>query len=177
MNGATALIQNLPSGTPDYTGYFGALISLDLNRTANAAASDAGAGTDAGDAGGDAGPEPLGQIPSPWTPGNVKGFSFVVTAEPGGPAVPPLRFQAAPTNSVPADDHFCKSLTLTSGSSVDVLFSEIVRNCYDAVPGPAMFADPAGYTQLQNIQWQVSAEVSIAYMFDFCVSDIKPILN
>jgi hypothetical protein len=175
MNGATALIGNLPNGTPDYTGYYGALIGLDLNRLANAAAGDAGA-ADAGDAGGDAGPAPLGQVPGPWTPGTVKGFSFVVTTEPGTPALPPLRFQTAPTNSVPADDHFCKSLTtVTSGVPVDVLFSEIVRNCYDAVPGPAVFADPAGYTQLQNIQWQVSAEVTIAYMFDFCVSDIKPI--
>jgi hypothetical protein len=160
----------------DYTNYWGGLIGVDLNRVANpdAPAETADAGADAGGDGGAAAPV-LGLIAQPWTPGNVVGFSFKID----GPTMPlSLRFQGTPTGSNTDMDHFCNNVTVgTAGGTFTVKFSEIVRNCYDPVPGPAMFADPAGYTQLQNINWQVSANDMIPYPFNFCVSEIKPVLG
>ncbi|MEO8182547.1 MAG: hypothetical protein ABI895_27245 [Deltaproteobacteria bacterium] len=153
----------------NYTDAWGGLIGVDLYRGAppNAAGADAGAG-------GDAGPPVLATV-QPWTPGNVDGFSFKID----GPSMPlSLRFQGTPTGSIPADDHFCNNVMVgTAGGTFNVKFSEIVRDCFNATPGAAMFADAAGYTQLQNINWQVSASDVIAFPFDFCVSEIKPILK
>jgi hypothetical protein len=157
----------------DYTNYWGGLIGVDLNRVVNpdAPAGDAGVA----DAGGDSGAPVLGMVPQPWTPGNVVGFSFKID----GPTMPlTLRFQGTPTGSNTDNDHFCNNVAVgTAGGTFNVKFSEIVRNCYDMTPGPSMFADPAGFTQLQNINWQVSANDMIPFPFDFCVSEIKPILG
>jgi hypothetical protein len=167
VNGSTAQVMN-----GDYTNYYGGLIGVDLNRVAN---PDAPTGDAGANAGGDAGAPVLGMIAQAWTPGNVDGFSFKID----GPVMPlDLRFQGTPTGSNTNLDHFCNKVAVgTTGGTFSVLFSEIVRNCFDPTPGAAIFADPAGYTQLQNINWQVSSSDMIAYPFDFCVSEIKPILK
>jgi hypothetical protein len=169
MAGNTVII---PGTAPDfnYSEYWGAEIDLDLNRGANPDASDAGAAGDAGDAGAPV----LGQTALPWTPpANVLGFSFTID----GPTVPAaLRFKTTPTGSDPSADNFCANLSPVSGGTYEVRLDQLVRNCFDAVPGAAVLADPANYTTLQNLGWQVSASPTEAFMFDFCVSNIRPIL-
>jgi hypothetical protein len=174
INGNMVAVPN-----SDYSNYWGGLVSVDLNRVANPDAT--GGGADAGsDAGaGDAG-QVLGLVPQPWNPatGKVVGFSFKLD----GPMIPPnpsLRFQATPTNSNPSNDHFCYTVPAvpTGGGTVEVKFTQIVRNCYDATPGASVFQDPAGFTELQNINWQVSSSDQIPITFDFCVSELKPILS
>ena len=174
INGNMVAVPN-----SDYSNYWGGLVSVDLNRVANpdAPTGDAGA-SDAG--AGDAGAAPLGMVPNPWDPttGKVIGFSFKIDG-PGVPPSPSLRFQATPTDSNPSNDHFCYTIPAVpaAGGTVEVKFTQVVRNCYDAVPGPSVFQDPAGFTKLQNINWQVSSSDMIPITFDFCVSELKPILS
>jgi hypothetical protein len=154
----------------DYDNYWGAEIDLDLKLGANPAAGDAGAAVgDAGDAGG-----VLGLVPQSWspTPGNVIGFSFKIE----GATVPAsIRFKTAPWGSDPAVDNFCNAMSPVSGATQEILFTNMTRDCWVGT-NPAVFDDPAGYTGLQNIGWQVNADPGIAYAFDFCISDIQPIL-
>jgi hypothetical protein len=170
MSGSVGPVLPDTMGGDDYTNYWGAEIDLDLNRVANPDAVDAGAG-DAG--AGDAGTA-LGQVARAWDPadGNVIGFSFTIT----GPTIPvSVRFKTAPTGSDTASDNFCKQMSPVSGATQNVLFTEFTRDCWTP-GGPAVFADPDGYTTLQNIGWQVNADPLIAYAFDFCINDIRPIL-
>ena len=168
MSGATAIVVG-----GDYTNFWGAEIDLDLNRGANpdAPTGDAGVVADAGDAG----VAPLGMTAMPWSPGSVLGFSFKID----GPTVAPvLSVKATPTLSDPSTDNFCyRGASPVAGQTLDVLFSDIRRDCWNAPPESAsLFQDPSGYTQLQNLGWQISADVTIAYMFDFCISELKPII-
>jgi hypothetical protein len=172
LSGTTAIVP----GT-DYTNYWGAAISVDLNLVATGAAGDAGAD------GGDAGPV-LGTAPQPWSPSehNVIGFSFKLVgqdpalgAEAGVP--PEMRLQSAPTNGDPATDTGCYTIAGAKHNVVqNVLFSDILLTCYNSPPGASVLAAPFPGT-VQNLGFQVNASTTIAYQFNFCVEDIKPILG
>jgi hypothetical protein len=170
MHGATA------SGFTDYGAYWGAQINLDLKRVANAAAGDAGAApADAGDAGG----EVLGTEAGPWDPHplNIIGFSFKID----GPQVAPvLSVSAAPTGRDPSADPFCyRGASPVAGQTIDVLFTDLRLACWDmpAVTSSIFqITEPTTYTTLNNLGWQINAGPDLAYMFDFCISDIKPII-
>ncbi|HKO92352.1 MAG TPA: hypothetical protein VJU61_14410 [Polyangiaceae bacterium] len=177
MSGATA------SGFTDYGVYWGAQINLDLNRVANpaaggdagAAVGDAGAG-DAGDAGGG---EVLGTVAQAWDPRpvNVVGFSFKID----GPQVAPvLSVSAAPTGRDPSADPFCyRGVSPIAGQTIDVLFTDLRLACWNSPPVTSsifQITDPATYTTINNLGWQINAGPELAYQFDFCISEIKPIL-
>lgn len=158
-------------------------MSLDLNRGANPNAPTGDAGADAGDAG-----AVLGTTALPWDPadGKVLGFSFRLVGKDPAIApqagVPPLmRFQAAPVGGVSGTDNFCYTIaTPTNGGLVEVLFSQIVRDCYNPTPGPGVIATPypPNFTgELYNVGWQVNSASSIAYRFNFCVTELAPIIE
>jgi len=176
MHGSTA------AGFTDYGLYWGAQINLDLNRVANPAAGDAGAApagdAGAGDAGDAGGGEVLGQVAQPWDPRpvNVVGFQFKID----GPMVAPvLSVSAAPSGRDPSLDPFCyRGASPVAGQTIDVLFTDVRLACWNAPPITAsVFQDPSNYTTLNNLGWQINAGPDLAYMFDFCISDIKPILG
>jgi len=120
----------------------------------------------------------LGQVAQAWDPRpvNVIGFSFKID----GPTVAPvLSVSAAPTGRDPSADPFCyRGASPVAGQTIDVLFTDVRLACWNAPPVTAsVFQDPAGYTTLNNLGWQINAGPDLAYMFDFCVSEIKPILG
>ena len=169
MTGATSQVTGTP---PDYTNLWGAEIDFDLLIGPIVAAAVIG---DAGvDAGGDAGP--AGETEAkPWDPGNILGFSFKIE----GPTVAPaLSVKAAPSGSNTSTDNFCyRPLPPMSGQVIDVLFTDVRRDCWAAPPETAsLFQDPAGYETIDNFGWQINASEMVAYMFDFCISEIRPIV-
>jgi hypothetical protein len=173
MKGTTS--PETVNGTPDYTNYWGGLIQADLNYGANPNAGGADAGSDAGGDAGTTQDVPM-SVALGWDPTahNIKGFQFKVT----GATVPAsFRFQVTPDGSDPNNDHFCANLSPVDGSTENVYFTDIQRDCYNTPPGSSVFTDAKGYTKLLNIQWQISANETIPIAFDFCVSDIKPILG
>jgi hypothetical protein len=184
FNGATAQVVPTPAsaGNPDYDAYWGAGVYVDLNRGANPNATDAGAG-DAGDAGGGE-PGMVGLLWDP-APGNVVGFQFVLegqdpTIMPDQGVPPEMRLQARPDGE-PQESSACKNLPATGKHNAvqNVLFDEMVFLCYNAAgqQGRALFGDPLpGTRRLYNIGFQVNANTAIAYQFNFCIRDIKPIL-
>lgn len=166
MEGATAVVMNM-----DYGAAWGAQIVLDLLRTpplANPA-------PDAGDAGaGDAGDVPT--VAMPWSPGEVLGFSFKID---GDTVATALSVNSTPTGADPMTDNFCyrRALPPTAGEVIDVLFTDIRRDCWNMpMQEASLFQDPAGYTQLNNFIWQINADTTTAHAFDFCISEIRPIL-
>jgi hypothetical protein len=190
MKGATAIVQN-----NDYANTWGAEISLDLNRAANpdAPAGDAGAG-DAGaaDAGG-----VLGTVAEPWPVGNVIGFSYKITGmDPAitadqGVSAGAFRFKAVPQGANTAIDTYCSTRTPISGATENVLFSNIQFECWQqSPPNPSLADDPIAYNvgmqgmpstrpnprALMSLSWQVPADIMIGHQFDFCISELRPIL-
>ncbi len=193
ISGETAAVVDM-----DYTSAWGAELIIDLLRPTGGGAGDAGAG-DAGDAGGgDAGGVIMDT--DAWAYGDVIGFTYKISGK--DPAslslgVPDLglRFKGLPEGSVGDTDTYCSSrcggrldpgVVCPTSDSVDaVLFSGITYNCWDAAnPSLADEMIPRGSLQtlvpnprkLQNISWQVNADPGITKAFNFCISDIRPIL-
>jgi hypothetical protein len=173
FSGETVALPAAPTQA-DYTNLWGASLSLDLNLVpVPGAAADAGAG-DAG---------VIALQPGPWSPSehNVIGFSFKLVgqdpalgAEAGVP--PDMRLQSAPTGGDPATQTGCANLTGPKHNVTrEVLFNDIVLNCYNPIPDGSVVAAPFPGT-VQNLGWQVNSASGIAYRFNFCVTDIKPIL-
>lgn len=107
---------------------------------------------------------------APWDldGGNVTGFAFTLS----GPALPlPLRLAALPGGADPSVDNFCTQLPITGESRFVVPLESLTRDCW--VPGnPPMVA-----SSLQTINWTIPADAFVAHVFDFCVSDLRPILR
>jgi hypothetical protein len=192
MSGTTAAVLN-----GDYVNYWGAELSLDLNRVANPDAPAADAGADAG--------EPvLGMIAQSWPYGNVIGFSFKIegqdTTSPTGGLPDSLRFKGLPPDTNSALNTYCNTLAsgsdppnsrLTAGATQEILFEEITFSCWtagnsslsdatiqkatNAGPPPVVDTTPNSRTLL-TIGWQVSAQPLLEYPYDFCVTDLRPIL-
>jgi hypothetical protein len=164
-------------GAENYTEYWGAEIDFDLNRVAADMVAAQVLGDAGVDAGGDAGgAAPLGSTAGPWTPGNVIGFSFTID----GPTMPTqFRFKSRPVGAE-TSENFCFTVPqpIVSGTTYNVPFTDIRRDCWN-MPGEtaSLFQDPKNYTQLQNVGWQVSAMPVLPIPFDFCVSNIKPMLR
>jgi hypothetical protein len=163
VNGSVGIVTGTP---PDYTNNYGMEFGFGLSDApapgGGGGAADAGA--DAGDAGAAAPPPAQSQA---WDPGSIVGFSFKVE----GTTIPALiRFKVQPFGA-PVDPPFCVGIqALTSGSTRAFRFSEVTSACYN---GPGGLAATAPF---QNIAWQVPADVTAAHDYDFCVSDIQPIL-
>lgn len=173
--GETAIVP----GT-DYDNYWGAEIDLDLLR----GPIDGAAPPPTPDGGADGG-SPEGGVgeteAKPWDPDmyGVIGFSFKVEGQ--DPAIMPgegvpaaFRFKTAPTGGNTSTDNFCIEPAPVHNGVESILFTQIIRDCWG--PGlPSVFEDPAGFTAVQNVGWQIPASTTIAYRFNFCITEITPI--
>ncbi|HEU4577036.1 MAG TPA: hypothetical protein VFS67_02195 [Polyangiaceae bacterium] len=178
MNGTTAVVPGM-----DYTNYWGAELDVDLklvdasgNGSAPPPAADAGA-----DAGSDAGSAPPPQRTAVgWNASEAKvvGFSFKLD----GTQIPTaFRFKGLPYGADSSATTYCYPVVAApSGPTVvNVRFDQITKECWN--PGGAAlltepFPDNPDGKLLRTISWQIPADVNIPFPFNFCVSDIKPIL-
>lgn len=100
--------------------------------------------------------------------GNVTGFAFTLT----GPALPlPLRLGALPGGANPEVDNFCTQLPVVGDVPLQVPFDTLTRDCWLAGNEPMLASS------LQSINWTIPAEAALAHVFDFCVSELRPILR
>lgn len=188
ISGDVGAVQLDAEGNFDYGNYWGVELDVDLLRVpvvedaedalptdAGAPAADAslpvdsdsGAGA-AGDAGG--GEEP-GLEAAPWdpAPGNVIGFQFTVTGE-----IPvAFRFKSTATGNDPAIDNFCAQISPISGEPQTVLFDNIYRDCWNGPSNDTL----SQFDTLQNLGFQIPASEILDYTYDFCISDITPVLS
>lgn len=160
--------------TMSYGTHWGVDFGFNLNQattptTPPEGEGDAGA-ADAGTTGGGGGELP----PLPWNPpANVIGFSFVVE----GPTIDLIRVRVRPSGLDPMLETsiFCKSVnrgSAVSGQPTNVLFTEVTQQCW--TPGLPAASREAGFDRLS---WNLPADVNVpARPFDFCISNIKPIL-
>jgi hypothetical protein len=197
FSGTTAVVPDANS----YGTYWGAELGLNLKLIPDPAAPAPSAAADAG--AGDAGAAiPLIPDPAGWPYGNVIGFSYklvgnnAAAADQGVPAAR-IRFKALPVGSDGMNDNYCKDLIGTVDDGVvNVLFSEITFECWTAgnpsigpaattinvvdVGPPRVVTTPANPKALQNISWQIASDVVTTtpapIAFDFCITDLKPIL-
>lgn len=172
ISGTVGPVLNDPTTMmPDYAGYWGVEVGINLNEGPIAGGgggvADAGAGAgDAGDAGGGETPPAGGTTTAlPWDRGQVLGFTFKID----GATIPPFRFKTRPTAATD-EDNYCRQIpAAVSGSTVTVRFSDMILSCWNTTG-----ANPEG--TLNNIAWQIPADPGIPHPYDFCVSDIRPIL-
>jgi hypothetical protein len=189
ISGTTEVVPT----SADYGTYWGAELALDLKRVpiAGAPAPVADAGADAGAPETEAGP---------WPYGNVIGFSYKITgkdaaaADKGVPATQ-FRFKALPSISNSQNDTYCSTRNgLTDGEVDNVLFDDITFECWQmgnpsigpaeptinvVDPGPPRVVEtPANPKSLLNISWQIASDIPpvTRIPFNFCISDLKPIL-
>src|SRR4029079_14074247 len=130
-------------------------------------------------AGADAGPA-LARTPTGWnaSAAGVVGFSFKVD----GAQVPTaFRFKGLPLGADSSMVTYCNQLAVPPpGGTVNVRFDQITRDCWTA-GGAALLTQPfvpdnPDGKLLRTISWQVPADITVPFPFDFCVSEIKPIL-
>lgn len=177
ITGTVGPVLNDPTTMmPDYTNYWGIEVGINLNE--GAAPGGGGGGDDAGaapvgdageaaaDAGGGVTPPPAGgNAALPWDRGPVLGFTFKID----GATIPPFRFKTKPTAAT-NEQNFCRQVAAAvSGSTVTVLFSDMIESCWQTGG-----ANPMG--TLDNIAWQIPADPGVPHPYDFCVSDIRPII-
>lgn len=181
MSGVTAVV---PDGS-SYGTHWGAEIGLNL-KTAPPP------GTVVSDAGADAGA--VEEVPVPWPYDNVIGFSFKVegqdtSATTGLPAN--FRFKGLPEGSDSALDTFCNQVSLTPGAVQNILFEDITFQCWamgnstlaeDEIQQqtsegpPPVIATRPNPKALQSLSWQVPGELLLSFPFNFCITDLRPIL-
>ena len=98
--------------------------------------------------------------------GAVTGFAFTVS----GPELPPLRFNALPGGVDPNSVTFCAPFESVSGT-VEMPLESLTASCWE--PG----GQPLQTMSLANIGWNIVSDVTIDHPFDFCISDLRPILR
>lgn len=183
FKGVTATVPDSSS----YGTHWGAEMIFDLNRGANPDAPADGA--DAGNV--------LGMVAQDWPQGDVIGFAYTLvgndtTAADQGVPAEHVRFKATPVGANTANDNYCSNRTPASGVRDAVLFSDITFECW--TPGNYTLAeDPIQFVQtpdpnkmvgtrpnpkaFRNISWQISSDLNVdPIKFDFCVTDLRPIL-
>ena len=107
--------------------------------------------------------------PQPWNlaAGDVTGFAFSVS----GPDFPFTRFTALPGGAPPETTNFCTPLAPITGQSQLVSLDSLTRDCWNG-GGEALST-----LSLSNIGWNIVSDVGVAHTFDFCISDLRPILR
>lgn len=181
MSGETAVVPDDSS----YGTHWGAELSLDLMLVPVAGSAPP---PPVADAGADAGPAAAGELePGAWPMGEVIGFAFTVE---GSQLPASFRFKGLPTGSNPELETFCNQVTnLATSPAQEIGFDEITFECWNA--GNPSLADAeiptvavAGAAQstranprtLRSISWQVPADLNSTYPFDFCITDLRPML-
>jgi len=107
--------------------------------------------------------------PQPWNlaAGEVTGFAFTVS----GSDFPFTRFIALPGGADPTTTNFCSSLAPVTGQSLLEPLDSLTRDCW--IAGGEPLSAPA----LSTIGWSIVSDVGVAHTFDFCISDLRPILR
>jgi hypothetical protein len=106
----------------------------------------------------------------PWDRdgGAVDGFAFTLT----GPQIPILRFASLPGDADISVDNFCREFFFpASGERLEVPIDTLTRDCW--LPG----GEPLITDDLRSIAWNIPSNISTATPFEFCVSDVRPILR
>ena len=104
------------------------------------------------------------------------GFSFKVT----GQVPTAFRFKGLPYGADSSAVTYCNQVAATDGATININFSQITYECWNT-GGAAVLTMP--YTDnpdgklLRTISWQIPADVNLAFPFNFCVSEIKPLLG
>ena len=106
---------------------------------------------------------------TPWDRdgGSVDGFAFTIT----GPAIPPMRFGALAGDGDSAVDSFCAPFIAASGDTLEISIDQMTRDCW--IPGGEALITPT----LSNIIWNMPTDTFSTQEYDFCVSDLRPILR
>ncbi len=100
----------------------------------------------------------------------IRGVAFTVW----GQDLPTLRFQAvapsAPGTPAPSS---CLEWQPVDGVQMEILFDQLRSNCFTP---SATGVPPSPDVLLTTLVWQVDAEAAVQKPFDFCISDIHPIV-
>jgi hypothetical protein len=107
--------------------------------------------------------------PAPWDRdgGRVAGFAFTVQ----GPDTSTLRFGATQSGVTPGAEVHCRPLAVVSGDTVVLRFDELDRNCWEGI------RDPLLAKELIQFEWAIPSDPTSSHHFDFCIDDIRPILQ
>ena len=101
--------------------------------------------------------------------GSVKGVSFKLS----GTALPDMRFHATrPPTTTESYDNYCQELQPVDGQRVDALFDNLKVGCWDPAADDALPADAV----VNTLAWQIDAVIGRSKPFDFCVSELRPIV-
>jgi hypothetical protein len=144
---ASQVVNNPTTAMPDYARYWGGGVAFDLG-------------------------DPGQMMPKvPWVRGRVVGFSFDIT----GTTIPPLaqfRFGVAPYEGSTIKDDGPSVGKIKMGTNT-IMFSALHSQCYNATPGAAL-PDTA---MLASLKWQVATVVTAATPFNFCIENLKAIVQ
>jgi len=101
--------------------------------------------------------------------GTIKGVSFKLS----GTALPDMRFHATrPPTATESYDNYCQELQPVDGQRVDALFDNLKVSCWD----PAAYNALPAEAVVNTLAWQIDAVIGRAKPFDFCVSELRPIV-
>jgi len=143
----TRVLLNASATDYDYATYWGAAMALDLNNPTNA---------------------PNAQLAYKASDYGVKGFQF--TFQNRASSVVRLTFKVRDAGGTLVD--YC--LDLGTATSI-IHFSDARQQCYALVPGPALTAALAD--RVEALQWQVPTTPAGAVSFDYCISNLIPLLQ
>ena len=107
--------------------------------------------------------------PEPWDldAGRVVGFNFTVK----GQLIPETFFGALPGSGEPGVDDYCIGFASSDGGSLTLPLVRLDRNCWLPQRAP-LFAE-----DLQNIHWGIPGLADVRTDFDFCISDVRPLVQ
>jgi len=139
-----------PPGSDCFGVYFGPGIGLNLNQPI----------------------DPITMMPGdplPYDASGLKGFAFELSGN-DLPRPSALRFQVETASQV-----FCsvQAVKLKAGVNI-VLFSDLRTECYFGLDTPS--ADTAK-SEIIRLDWKVVTNTSVTVPFDFCVSNIRALVN
>jgi hypothetical protein len=109
----------------------------------------------------------LSPNPTGWPREEVKGFSFRLVGE-----VPPLMaVSALQSDWDGSQPSYCKRFEGVADASLSVRFDELTEACWAA--GGAPLAD----TPIKAITWTIATDTEHEYPFDFCLTDVIPLVE
>ena len=101
--------------------------------------------------------------------GSSLGLSFRID----GPALTTFRFQVTTPDLDPTiEGSYCQEWSPSSGDTIEILFSELKTQCWPNGAGTYLPATDA----LSSLEWTIFAVANDPKVFDFCISDIRPLV-
>ncbi|MEY4550781.1 MAG: hypothetical protein RL685_6976 [Pseudomonadota bacterium] len=108
--------------------------------------------------------------PTPWARGRVVGFSFDIT----GNTIPPagqFRFGADFYEGAAINGDSC--ISIAAGANT-IMLGQIVNACWD---GGAMAPPLSATAMLQSLKWQVATATAAPTPFNFCIENLRAIVQ